>query len=222
MNGVRMTFSDIENVIFDLDGTLINPLEGITETYRALCSFLDVELPNSETISSFIGPNIQTVLSETFSLSGRSLDEAIAIFRSMYGGEHLLGYTKYPGIDVMLSSLLGLNKRLFIATSKMQTMAVRLVEHAQWGRVFVSVAGVRPEVGVVSKISVLSDLVRQHHLEPKNTLMVGDRGADIRAAHELNLSSVGVLWGFGSVVELTEAEPDVLISATDVLQDILI
>ncbi len=220
MNSDRAMLSEISNIIFDLDGTLVDPLEGITEGYREVCQHLGVDLPGPEVIRTFIGPNIQTVLSETFALRGTELDDAVFVFRNAYGKRHLLKYQKYPGMEQTLEVLIGLKKNLYVATSKMQTMAIELIDHVGWSKLFQSIAGVQPEAQILTKTGVLTHLVNQCGLQPAKTVMVGDRGADMESAQELQMYSIGVLWGYGDFEELNRTDPSLIIRKAEELSSI--
>ncbi len=189
----------------------MDSLPGIAEAYRDVFQYLGVEFPGMERIKSFIGPNVQIILNEVVGLKGKQLSEAVSVFRSSYGDGKYLNYRKYPGVDEMLKELRDAGRKLFVATSKMQTMASDLIGHAGWSTDFFSVAGVNPERNVNNKHDVLSHVLSYFNLESKMTVMVGDRVGDLESARQLKIYSIGVLWGYGSREEVSRANPDVIV-----------
>ena len=195
-------------VIFDLDGTLIDSFPGIASAYHHVLIQLELGDMKDADLRQFVGPSIQEAFQQHFGLSGARLEEGVRIFREHYGAKGLFQFSKYSGIDEMLLALRDQGFDLYIATSKLRTMATDIVEHARWTNLFTFVGGAEPDGTRHLKKDVIAWTMAQVVGEACVVAMVGDRAADIVGGSELGLRGIGVTWGYGSVVELEEAGDD--------------
>ena len=205
-----MTRRDI--VLFDLDGTLTDSGPGIMKAAQYALRAWGIERPWQE-LSFFVGPP----LSETFArfVPEAEVPAAVEKFREYYREDGWLDNAPYPGVAEMLAALRRGGCRLFVATSKLDTMAVRVLEHFGLLPYFEGVCGAPagdPEAG--KKVSV----VRAARQAERRAVMVGDRAHDILAhdilgGHRAGLEAIGVLYGYGSREELTEAGAEAIAAA---------
>jgi phosphoglycolate phosphatase len=191
-------------VVFDLDGTLSDPLQGIGRSINhALSRHGYDERPVSE-LAGFVGPP----LDETFRLlTGREdtahVRELVASYRERYSDVGYAENAVYEGVPAMLDSLAASGVVLGICTSKLSVFAERILSHFGLREHFAFISG--GDIGV-HKWQQLAALRAQGQLDDA-AVMVGDRAIDIDAAHRNRISSCGVSWGFGSVEELRSASP---------------
>ncbi len=185
-------------VLFDLDGTLIDSFPGIADAYHHLLKQLGLDEVDDADLRQLIGPPIQQALRGHFGLSGSRLDEGVRIFREHYATKGLFRFSKYPGIDELLLDLTSQGFELYIATSKLRTMAVDIVKHAGWGDLFSAVGGAEPDGSRHLKKDVIEWTITQVNDGTRVVAMVGDRADDIVCGRELGLCGVGVTWGYGS------------------------
>jgi phosphoglycolate phosphatase len=94
---------------------------------------------------------------------------------------------------------------LFVATSKPRELAVRVVEHFALAPFLLEVYGSEMDGRRSDKSALLRHLLTTEKLKPVDTVMVGDRRHDMRAATAAGLPAIGVLWGYGSRQELKRA-----------------
>jgi phosphoglycolate phosphatase len=194
-------------VLFDLDGTLVDSFAGIASAYHHVLGQLELDDVDDREIATFIGPPIQVVLAERFGLAGSRLDAGIRAFRHHYGSEGLFRFDKYPGVDELLQTLHQQDYELCIATSKLRSMAVDVVDHAGWSSWFSVVGGAVPHGSPHLKPDVIEWTIA----------MVGDRAADIEGGRSLGLTGIGVTWGYGSAAELTDAGAFAIVDSTAAL-----
>jgi len=197
-------------VLFDLDGTLVDSFPGIASAYHHVLLELGLGDIDDADLKQLIGPPIQEALERFFGLSGERLEKGVGIFREHYGREGLLRFSKYPGIDEMLVALRDREFDLYIATSKLRTMAIDVIDHAGWTDLFMIVGGAELDGTRHLKRDVLSWTMTHITNGTQAVAMVGDRAADIVCGRELGLQGIGVTWGYGSVTELTEAGATVI------------
>jgi phosphoglycolate phosphatase len=196
-------------LLFDLDGTLSDPLVGIGRSINyALSHFGYPELPLSK-LAMHVGPPLDQAFSSITGLSSSSaLDGFVAKYRERYGE---VGYSEnvlYPGIQEVMHSLAGAGVSLGVCTSKRRDFAERILELFRLRSYFSFVCG--GEIGT-HKWQQIRDLL-ENGVVNKSTVMIGDRAVDLSAAHRNGLPAAGVLWGYGSRQELEAEQPRYLFS----------
>jgi phosphoglycolate phosphatase len=196
-------------VLFDLDGTLSDPLVGIGRSINyALAHFGYPELPLAQ-LAAHVGPPLDQAFSSITGLrSTIELDGFVAKYRERYGE---IGYSEnilYPGIPEVLHSLVSAGMSLGVCTSKRVDFAEKILEMFGLSTYFNFVSG--GEIGT-HKWQQIEALLEQR-VVTQSTVMVGDRAVDITAAHRNGLHAAGVLWGHGSRQELAAEQPRYLFS----------
>lgn len=190
--------------VFDLDGTLTDPKDGIMRCVTDALMAMGVELPEPPTVAQCIGPPLHTVFADILGGAGR-VDEAVAAFRQRYATEGLFENRLYPGIVEMLADLHRLAPALYVATSKPHAYAVRIVEHFGLWPYFRRVHGAEIGGERSDKVELLAHLIDVEGIAPAQSVMIGDRKHDILAARAHGMDAVGVTWGYGSADELRQA-----------------
>ena len=204
------------DLVFDLDGTISDPLLGISRSMNyALASHGFDEVPQS-VITALIGPPLdeafRSLLPDT---AERQVTGLIEKFRERYAEVGFAENTLYDGMSELLATLVAKGASLGVCTSKRVDFAERILDLFDIRHFFRFVDG--GDVGV-AKTQQLEALASAG-LVATSTWMIGDRAVDIRAARSNRLSAAGVLWGYGSLDELTSAGADIVVSTmADLLQ----
>ena len=194
-----------KNVLFDLDGTLTDPAEGITNSLMHAQRRLGRAVSPREELYVFIGPPlIETFMSE-WGLTRAESQQALLYYREYFTDRGIFENTPYPGIRETLGELKGAGLRLFVATSKPEPLSLRILEHFDLMPFFHGLAGSTMDEQRTKKGEVIAYALSTFQLDPNETVMVGDRKHDVLGARENGLPCVGVLYGYGSRTELTEA-----------------
>lgn len=194
-----------KNVLFDLDGTLTDPAEGITNALMHAQRRLGRPVSPREDLFVFIGPPlIETFMSE-WGLSREESEQALVYYREHFGTKGLFENVPYEGIGDCLAGLKEAGLRLFVATSKPEPLSLRILEHFDLIKYFEAVAGSTMDEKRTKKGEVIAYALETYGLDPKETVMVGDRKHDVIGAAENGVPCVGVLYGYGSRAELMEA-----------------
>ncbi len=189
-------------LIFDLDGTVSDPSEGIWKSVNyALSAFGYEELPR-DTFSQYIGPPIdQTFSAVTGANDETEVLELVGKFRERYSSVGFSENQLYPAIPGMLSTLVDSGHSLGLCTGKRVDFAERILELFNLTELFDFIDG--GDVGI-SKSMQLERLGR-NGVDLSSSVMIGDRDSDVLAGQDHHLVTVGVLWGFGSRRELEQA-----------------
>lgn len=207
-------------VIFDLDGTLIDPTEGILASYRHVSRVLRVALPDCERIRDQIGPPIRDAVRSLFRLPDSEIEVAVAAFRDYYGRQGVQQFVPYEGVSAVLKRLVRDGFSLRIATSKLTRHASEIVGLAGWSDHFDKICGSSDD-----HTATKSEIVR-HALDGLETVdslavLVGDRGEDLFASRENDLPFVGVSWGFSSNRRLEDQGAQLVASTPEDLESMI-
>lgn len=193
-------------LLFDLDGTLTDPREGITRCIAHALERMGREAPPPEALTFAIGPPLRASLARLLRTDDReAVERAIGHYRERFAVTGLYENAPYAGIDATLAALRAAGHRLFVATSKPRVYAERIVGHFALDAHFEAVHGCELDGTREDKRDLLAHLLPRHGLAPRATVMIGDRGVDMRAARHHGALALGVTWGYGSREELREA-----------------
>ncbi len=196
----------IENVLFDLDGTLSDNSEGIIEGLNRAMKSLGQPPLDEEAVHRVIGPPLHDVMVEQLGVPEELVEEAIVAYRSYYSTEGLHRNRLYPGIIDVLDALRSEGLRLAVATSKPEVFAVPILERFGIADRFEAIGAASLDNSRREKSQVIRHVSRSTGFDPVRTVMVGDRSHDIDGARLAGLGcSIGVLWGFGDREELERA-----------------
>ena len=212
----------IDYALFDLDGTLTDPKVGITRSAAHALRHFGIQA-NPEDLTCFIGPPLIETFSERFGLTEAQLPTAVSKFREYFEPRGWLENVPYPGIEATLSRLQGAGIRLILATSKPEAFARRIMERFDLARYFTLLCGAPMDEKKAFKAAVVERALREGGVTDKSrALMVGDRRHDVEGARQNGLSTVGVLWGYGTKEELETAGAKYLAASLPELEDILL
>ncbi|MFZ4099017.1 MAG: HAD hydrolase-like protein [Chlamydiia bacterium] len=191
-------------IYFDLDGTLIDSKDGITKSIRFALDELGVPIPPARDLAWCIGYSLQDIFRMLINNpSENALQAALNSYRERYQGIGIYEAELYAGIESMLSSLHQAGHRLFVATSKPEVFASRVLSHLGIGQYFERIYGPHLD-DVQSDKGLLLHRALAHELKD-DALMVGDRKFDVMAAAQNGILSLGVTYGYGTREELEEA-----------------
>ena len=109
-------------VLFDLDGTVTDPKEGITCAVAYALRQQGI-IADPDTLTSFIGPPLHESFPELFGLTEEQTDRAVEDFRVYFSRQGWAENIPYKGMAELLESLQGAGLKLVIATSKPEEFA---------------------------------------------------------------------------------------------------
>lgn len=204
-------------VLFDLDGTLSDPMEGIGHSLNHALSHFGYEPLAFADLATYVG----TPLDETFkAITGGSAESEVNAlvtkFRERYAD---VGYSEnklYPGVVEALEALRAANTPMAVCTSKRRDFAEKILTMFGLIQYFRFIDG--GEIGT-HKWQQMAVLLAQGKVS-KSSIMVGDRSVDMIAAHRNGLQAAGVLWGYGSHAELSSEMPVRLFSSPGELAEL--
>ena len=194
----------MNNIFFDLDGTLTDPKPGITGSIQYALQKLELPVPSQDELTWCIGPPLRA--SFVTLLGGETLaDRAVALYRERFADTGLYENSVYPDIEHILAALRATPRHLFVATSKPRVFAERIIDHFGLSSYFEQIFGSELDGTRVNKGDLLAYAIEATGVDPSQALMIGDRSHDIVGAKSNGIRGVGVLYGYGSEDELIAA-----------------
>ena len=201
----------VPTVLFDLDGTLTDPFEGITASIRHALERMGRIAPDAESLRWCIGPPLQANFREILATDDEArIRQAVDLYRERYNDVGKFENKLIDGIPELLASLSSQGYALAVATSKLQSYACDIVEHFGLTPYFDHVYGSEPDGRYADKGDLIGFVLKVRQIEAGQTLMIGDRMHDIVGAQRNSVRGIGVLWGYGDTRELEEAGADAL------------
>ena len=205
-------------IFFDLDGTIIDSSEGVTNSVAYALEKYNIKVSDKKELYKFIGPPIIESFQKFYGFSKEEANTALKYYREHYKEEGVLENTLYPGIVDLIKALKDDNRTLIIATSKPEVYAKQILEDFGIAKFFTHIAGSTLDGTRLTKSHVMKYAVEISDIEDfSKAVMIGDREYDVLGAKEMGLSSIGVLYGFGSRKRLEKAGADfIATSAKDI------
>ena len=190
-------------IFFDLDGTLTDSGEGIINCATLALNHFGLSVPSREEMRVFVGPPLDQTFIK-FGVPADQADEAIRVFRSRYTTVGKFENFPYPGIREMLEALNVQGHRLFVATSKPESLAKEVLSHFTLDGYFEMICGATMDGSRSHKADVIDYLLKQA-ADVENSIMVGDTSYDVVGAAQHNIPCIGVSWGYGLAADMENA-----------------
>lgn len=196
-------------VIFDLDGTVVDPAGAITGGIAAALRAHGIAVPPQPVLDAMVGPPLATSLLAVPGVTEDVLPRVVEHYRRGYLAHGMAESQVYPGIRDLLDDLREAGSLLAIATSKPQPLAERLVHVQGLTAQFDAICGSSPDEAVphAGKGPIIGAALQSLGLQPDHpgVVMVGDRLFDVEGARLNGLPCVGVRWGYAPEEELEAA-----------------
>lgn len=208
-------------ILFDLDGTLTDPGEGITCSVQHALVKLGITPPPRKELEMFISPPLDEAFRERFGLSAPQIEEAIFYFREYFKEEGIWQNLLFPGMPEFLTELKQNGKTLFVATTKPEVFAHEVLNRFELAPFFNDVVGSPLNDSGLPKAEIVQKVLQNNRLAPSAAVMVGDRRHDVIGGLQNGLATVGVLYGYGSRQEFEQAGADYIAEDLDELLEIL-
>lgn len=206
-------------ILFDLDGTLTDSGEGIMNCAKLALDHYGIEVKNFDDLRVFVGPPLQDTFVK-FGVPADEAEEAIRIYRSRYLTVGKFENIPYPGIPEMLEKLKAQGYRLYVATSKPETVSIEILEHFDLAKYFDMICGASMGTSRSSKSSVIAYLLERCG-RADEIVMVGDTAFDVIGAKAHKIPCIGVSWGYGLVEDMENAGAAAIADSVDRLFELL-
>lgn len=209
-------------IIFDLDGTLLDTLEGITEGLNLTLKELNISKNYSkEEVKSFIGNGARRLL---FLALKREFNESeYSLYLKNYEKTQYIS----PFFKDVLNTLIDLKNKgyiLMINSNKPDEILQKLIKNKFNGlekTLFSDIKGQDSSIKRKPDPTYLNELINKLNLKKENGFYVGDSIVDILASKNLNIKSIIVSYGYGNQKEIIDNKPDYYIDEFKKVEEIV-
>ena len=208
-------------VFFDLDGTVVDSGEGVTNSVVYALSKFGVTETRAKT-KRFIGPPLAHSFKTFYDFDDEKAEQAIQYYREYYKEKGIYECYLYDGMRELLSGLKRRNYKIVLCTSKPEDYAKIVLEYLGIDKYFDNVCGATmDEKTRTTKEEVMSYAMMKAHTSPSTTVMIGDRVYDIGSANYFGLDSIGVTFGYGTRDELKKSKATYIVNSCEEIKKIL-
>lgn len=213
-----------EYALFDLDGTLGDPYEGITNCIKYALSSVGITEGNPEKLKSYIGPPLR----QTFAKYGFDPDMCEVLtekYRELFEISGIHQSVIYPGVAEMLKNLHEHGVKIALASCKPEKSCKIILEEYGVLKYFDTVTGATFDKTLDSKPEIIKVALNRLGYGKKpheHAVMVGDRDMDMLGAHENGIAAVGAVYGYGGEAELRSSGADYIINSPAELLEIIL
>lgn len=209
---------DYQYVLFDLDGTLTDPKEGITKSVAYALRHFEIEVEDLDSLCKFIYPPLKDSFMKYYGMNEENAEIAVEKYREYFAPCGLFQNKVYEGVENLLKTLRESGKTMILATSKPTVYARQILEHFHLDVYFSDLAGSELDGRRVKKGDVIAYALEMAGIKDTSTaVMVGDREHDIIGAKENGLDSIGVLYGYGCLEEFEKNGADDIVETVEEL-----
>ncbi|MEB6087657.1 HAD family hydrolase [Enterococcus casseliflavus] len=213
----------VECVLFDLDGTLLDSKECSVKATKAAFKEMGLKVPSEVVIEHYMGIPIEESF---FKMSEQPLDqetatELIRIFRAYYQTYEESTLKVFPEIPHVLEIL---NKRkvpCFVVSSKKTAVVKRNLVAQDLVAFFEEIIGSDAVTHYKPHPEGINKVVAHYQFDPTKTIMIGDAIFDIQMGKAAGVKTIAVTWGSHDPKKLSEENPDALVDAPREILDFL-
>ena len=210
-------------ILFDLDGTLTDPKEGITNCVKYALQHFGIEENDEATLLSFIGPPLYDSFRGLYGFSHEDANLAVEKYRERFSVTGLFENRVLDGAEEILKALKEAGKTLALATSKPLVFAERIVNHYGLSKYLDFIVGADLKGGINYKDEVINKVLRIAKPDDlSKVVIIGDRKHDVLGAKKCNISSIGVKCGYAEENELEDAGADFIFKNLAEVQEFLL
>ena len=209
-------------LLFDLDGTLTDPGEGITNSVAYALNKWNIQVKDKSELYPFIGPPLIDSFMGVYGFSKEKAKKSVGYYREYFSKKGMFENAVIDGVEDMLKTLKQANKTLLICTSKPQEFTEKILKHFGLDKYFNFVVGASMDEKISKKEDVIAYAIRKHNLDVLDSVMIGDRNFDVDGGHVNKMISVGVTYGYGDYQELKNANAEYIVDSVEQLKQILL
>lgn len=197
-------------VFFDLDGTLTDPFEGITKSIQYSLRHAGIDEPDLHKLEKCIGPPLLSSFMTFYGFSRQQAEKSVQTYREQFEKWGIYQNKVIEGMPSLLAKLQNAQIRLGVISVKPKIYVDKILRHFHLIDYFELTLGDSLTGGYNDKKVMIRDALETMKMPARKAVMIGDRYHDIRGAKGAGISSIGVLFGYGSKEELTQEGADIL------------
>lgn len=213
-------------ILFDLDGTLSDPKQGICGSVQYALKSFGIDEPDLDRLEPFIGPPLRDSFMRYYDFTPEQAEAAVAKYRERFSVTGKYENTLYPGITVLLHDLEQAGAKLAVASSKPTVYVEDILVHFGIRQYFDIVVGSELDGTRDRKEEVVLEALRQlaqrYGAKPWEVVMVGDRSFDIEGAKAAGTHNIAVAYGYAQPGELEQAGAEIIVRDVQGLRQVLL
>jgi len=210
-------------LLFDLDGTLTDPKEGILNSIHYALKKKGIIEKHPEELLSFIGPPLHFSFQNRYHLNDQETIEMVRVFREYFSSKGIFENTLYSGIPELLEELKKKNKTISLATAKPSHFAKQVLEHFKIAPYIDFIAGANTDGSRTDKKEIVAYAKEiTGNKAYAEYLMIGDREYDIMGAHFNQVEACWVRYGYGEEAIVMKEKPEYVSNTVAELSDLLL
>lgn len=195
-----------EYLLFDLDGTVVDSGEGVTNSVAYALSKWGIKVKDKNDLFVFLGPPLVESFSKYYGFSHEDSLKCVEYYREYYNDKGIFENTVYEGVENVISQAKKAGRKIILATSKPEEYAVRILEYLDLSKYFDLIAGATMDESRNQKDGVIRYALESLGItDTSKVIMIGDREHDVIGAAKNDINTIGVLFGFGDREELESA-----------------
>ena len=191
-------------ILFDLDGTLIDSLEDLSEAVNHALGLRGLPLHTVAEYRRMVGHGVRNLVKQALpeGADDTLVDSALADFKTYYQAHIDVHTHPYSGMPELLTELQAHGIQLAVASNKFQEGTEYLVEKIFPGIRFVAIMGNKPGAPLKPDPEIVHEVLRRSGVSKEDALLVGDSPTDMKTAANGGIESIAVTWGYRTSEEL--------------------
>lgn len=197
----------MKNVLFDLEGTLIDSKELQVEVLKRVFAHFGVDTTNIDMVS-LIGPPLINTFAKYFGVE--QAQNAMEYYKTVFESTEIKNIKTFPQVVETIKVLKEKGCRLYTTSLQILSVVKRELDYLDLLKYFDDVAGDSVETPFTAKTEIIENIVKKHKLDKTQTVVVGDTKFDADAAKANGLNCVLVAWGYGEKASDIDTAPKLI------------
>ena len=211
----------VGTVLLDLDGTLVDSLEDLTDAVNHMLTGFDKAALSSDSVRLLVGRGARNLVQRALDTQSTDhIERGLELFIG-FNSAHIADKSRlYPGVRELLDTLAMHSIRMAIISNKQEALCRLILETMGIERYFTTICGGDSFPEMKPSPLPLLRIMDRFDIPPADAVMVGDSINDIQAGRGAGITTIGCTWGYGGPEELREA--DLLAASCGEVADILL
>ncbi|MDD3193502.1 MAG: HAD family hydrolase [Oscillospiraceae bacterium] len=212
-------------VLFDLDGTLIDSIQDLTDSTNYALAECSLPLHSVEEYKYFVGNSVDPLIRRALPEGERDnqalFEQVKKIYLNRYAAHSKDKTRPYPGIEKLLAQCNESGVLIAVVSNKPHDITADVVRYYFPKICFAATIGQKEGIPQKPDPAGVREVLRLTSTSPSDALYVGDTWVDMQTAQNSGLQSCGVLWGFRTRQELEEHHADFIVADAEGLAKII-
>ncbi len=212
---------NIKGIIFDLDGTLLDTLEDLTDAVNHVMQAFSLETKSLDQVRSYVGNGVVKLIEQCLpgGETHAQFSEILNAFMYYYEMNCDQKTKPYDGVLALIEKLHSEGRQLGIVSNKFDSAVKEL--NRQYFHSWIDFAlGVSDALHRKPAPDMVYACIEQMHLKPEEVVYIGDSEVDLMTAQNAGIKCISVLWGFRSLDILLEYGATQVVSTVKELEDV--